>query len=350
MTIFALALVGLMLAFLVIRFILPELIYVVRQVLKEVRSNKAFLNYEAGSETANDVFVEQLMNDFRFETGPFDEDYALQRVIKLRELYRVLDLRRATTSQHARGLKPQVCIVEIASILGHLGIALTPKVEYNRSIVSATGLLAHIGNEVRRSQGDPNLLKDKNIENFFIEHPMSIEQAIELMIAAVFGLAYRQQAQSMGSQRPSRTEIVDCGFVIGTLEKRIRLMVSTEYRRKYQSEQAVHDRIKQVLGPQVYADCIKRMDKSRKSSPGIALNFVDFLYTGELESLIFGDWDVFRSAFPDKHWLKTRLEKIIPVRNEAAHYREIPKADQMLVFGYCDEIERKIDVFEVSAH
>ena len=332
---------------LVLRFVQPELIYGVRQVLMHIRTNKAILDYEAGKSNTNAVWKEQLMNDFRFDAQECDGDYALKRVLKIKELYRTLDSNRDTLHGAANDPSPQVCILELSTLIGSLGKQLTPSSEYTRSIISSRGLLAYIGNELRRQQGEAIFDTDKSIVDWFIENPISIEQTIEILCTAVYGLAYRLKTNELEIRGRQSTRLyIDYWTAISKTEKLMRMFINIGYRTKYQTEEIVHARIKSALGDGGYNECLRRMEQSRKKSTGIAVDFLDFVYLSQLETLIFSEWDIFRKAFGEKIWLKSRLEKIISVRNEAAHNRPVVKSDEMLVVGYCKEIENRIEKFE----
>src|SRR6266498_4448496 len=80
---------------LVLRFIQPELIYGLRRGLVMVSTNKAFIDKIAGRSNVEDVFRQLLMREARYETRTYDEIFILQdRIVKISELYRLLDLRR----------------------------------------------------------------------------------------------------------------------------------------------------------------------------------------------------------------------------------------------------------------
>lgn len=343
-----LVLIGIILLALVFRFVQPELIYSFRQVVMDVRANKAFLDYEVGRGDANELFKEQLMNDLRQETHEHNEDYALERALKIRELYRVMDLRRASTPEQAKALKPQVCIIELANLLGNLGREVIPRIEYNHSLVKGQGLLAYIGNEIRRTKDEEPLASEKEIEEYFTENPISVEQAIELLTAAVSGLAYRQRAQRASGLEAKRAQPVDCWVAIRNLERRLRLVVDSGLKEKYQFEEAVYDRIREVLGRESFDQCLRRMEKTRKGSKDVVLSFLDFLYLSQLERVIFADWDYFGKAFPERSWLEERMEKIRQVRNEVAHSRPVSRPDQNVVRDHCREIETRIGEFDPS--
>lgn len=189
---------GFTLLALIIRFIQPELIYTIRQTIVKVKTNKAFLDYDANRFNTANTFPDLLMKDFRYETRDYDEKYVLQRVMKIRELYRILDLRRPAVPGLTRERKPQVCIIELASLLGNLARHITPDLKFSYSTVGAQDLLAFIGNQIiTKHPGQSPLKNEKEVEEWFAEHPVSIEQVIEILNTAVFGLAYRQRTQQL---------------------------------------------------------------------------------------------------------------------------------------------------------
>src|SRR5262245_55972922 len=102
--------IGFVMVLLISRFVQPELIYGFRRVVTKVMVNKAFLDFDAGRSGCNRLFNEQLLNDFRFETQEHDEKYALQRVIKIREWYRIQNSQKAVTAEETKELNTQQCI------------------------------------------------------------------------------------------------------------------------------------------------------------------------------------------------------------------------------------------------
>src|SRR6476469_8670190 len=104
---------ALILIFLLLRFVQPELIYVVRHAMMQVRGRKIFLDSFANQFTSQKTFPNLLGDDLRYETHAYDEKYVLKRVDKIRELYRVL-VRKPRIEGISRKHKPQVCIVELA--------------------------------------------------------------------------------------------------------------------------------------------------------------------------------------------------------------------------------------------
>src|SRR5207237_1611816 len=138
-------------------------------------------------------------------------------------------------------------------------------------------LLKYVGNTIRKAQGESEFDNDEEIDNWFIENPISLEQVIEIMISGVVGLAHRQQGVLRPSQ-PRFTEDVDPLREIKKLERRLRLLVRSELKKKYVSDDKVHRRIQEHLGEHAFGECLRNMEKTRKQNPGVAFDFLDFLY------------------------------------------------------------------------
>jgi hypothetical protein len=326
---------------LLIRFVQPELIYGLRQVLVQVEANKTFLGYEAGRDGLTGSFQRLLIADARYEALDLDEEYVFNRIQKIRELYRALDPRRPLADKSLRdSQRPQVCIIELASLLSNLGRQVSLQSEFQRPIISERGILAFIANEIRLSQMEPPL-SDADVQGWFVENPISVEQVIELLIAAAFGLALRQRSSSSEHAAEGHQERNPLLEIL-TVEKQLRFLVRAEYQKRYTTEQDRNARIAAVLGEIPYSECVRRMESSRSRSKDMALDFFDFLYIAHLETLIFGEWEWFRSSFEEKKWIKERMVKLIQVRNELAHGREVAESLQLLVLGYCFEIRDRI--------
>jgi len=77
-TILFLIFIGSILFALVLRFVQPELLYGLRQVLLEVQTNKIFLDHESGRLGLNPSFQELLVKDFRLESAESDSGASLK--------------------------------------------------------------------------------------------------------------------------------------------------------------------------------------------------------------------------------------------------------------------------------
>ncbi len=348
MILFFIVLVTVALFLMVMRFVQPEFIYILRRGLVTVRSNKAFLDVSAGRVSKDVLFWRLLTHDARDETRAHDPAYILnERVIRIRELYRLLDLRRDLPAKVRKEQRPQVCIVELGGLLSNLGRRVEADVEVNNPVVNASALLRYIGDTVRSSHDEKPFEQSDNIDDWYVENPITIEQVIELMLASVVGLAHRKQA-AMAVKKARRKEPLDHWLEIKTLEKRLRQFVRSELKKKYVTDDLMHKQIQVHLGGQVFSEVLRNMERSRRQNPGVAYDFFDFLYFGQLEAVMFKEWELFGGVFPEKRWLKEKLEKIIQVRNEEAHTRETNEREQMLVIGYCSEIANRIANFKAG--
>lgn len=185
---------AILLLFLILRFIHPELIYIVRHAVIQVRSTKFFLDSNENRFVSISAFPDLLGEDLRYETRVYDDQYVLKRVDKIKELYRVLS-RRPQVFGSKRARKPQACIVELANLLGNLGRHMTPDKKFSYSVIDAASLLTFIGNEIRKKDRQAQLTNIDDVEAWLKVNPISIEQIIEILIASVFTLAYRKRVQ-----------------------------------------------------------------------------------------------------------------------------------------------------------
>jgi hypothetical protein len=168
------------------------------------------------------------------------------------------------------------------------------------------------------------------------------------MLAAVVGLAHRQQAAKADASLSTRTDPLDVWTEIKKLEKRLRLLVRFQLQEKYNTEDIIYNRVRESLGEETYNECLRKMEKVRKQAPGVALDFLEFVYLGQLQALIFKEWGTFRLIFKEKSWLNRQVEKIIQVRNEEAHNRRVSADDKKIVIGYCSEIRKRIENYETN--
>jgi hypothetical protein len=62
---------------------------------------------------------------------------------------------------------------------------------------------------------------------------------------------------------------------------------------------------------------------------GADLDALDFCYLGQLLQLMtVGDaWDMFRAPFRDRRELEDFVGAIMPVRNDSAHFRSVPRME-----------------------
>ncbi len=346
MIIYLIAICAILLVALVVRFVQPELIYGLRRAIIGVRMNKAFLDQDAGRVGIDRSFADLIITDLRYETRDYDYRYVLQRITKLRELSRMLSPRsRITDSKKAP--EAAICVIELAGMLKNLGEQISDQSEDHSAggAVGASTMLALIGNTKRGRDGLKPFTKEHEIEEWFCEHPVSVDQVVELLIAAAFALSYRQRSQVGPQEKGDSSD--DLSLAVIRLEKRLRRLVRHMYDKKFGTATAVHQRFEAIIGSRDHGLCLQRMQKSRGDG-ATAAEFIDFLYIKQLLHLMFEEWDMFSPVFNNKEWLSLRLERIIHVRNEIFHSRLVSKEEGQLAMTYCAEVDKNLEGYFMS--
>ncbi len=180
--------------FLAIRLLFPELLIILRAALVSVQMNKAVLDYTNGDRVGT-MMTELMVRDLRWAKQDTDRASVLARISKIRELYRILDIRTRKSNGAHPTPSNAVCVVELSNTLIRLVRETPPRPEFGDPCVEAQSLLLIIANHIRTVNNESMLSKDKEVEDWFSQHPISLEQVVEILIAAVFGLAYRLDAE-----------------------------------------------------------------------------------------------------------------------------------------------------------
>lgn len=194
-----------MLAVLMLRFVQPELVYIVREQWIKVGINRVILEQEINrGKDHNERYNELTLKEFRYETLGHSAEYVLQRAGKIRELYSAMDTKRAESMPELElDRRPQVCIVELANLLRNMGEHLETTSEYDYKTIKADAILGFIILQISESaehsaSGEriaAPLPEAREVVDWFQRNPISIEQTLEVLLAAVYGLAYRLRVQ-----------------------------------------------------------------------------------------------------------------------------------------------------------
>jgi hypothetical protein len=192
-----------LLSILVLRFVQPEIIYIVREQLIKVGISRVVLEQEANrGKDHNERYNELTLKEFRYETLGHTAEYALDRAGKIRELYSVMDAKRAEEMPELEAeRRPQICIVELANLLHNMGWRLTPRIREEYKTIKADAILRFIALQICAEGGEEAAAGQQNapqpleqpsdVVEWFQKNPISIEQAVEILLAAVHSLAYR---------------------------------------------------------------------------------------------------------------------------------------------------------------
>lgn len=118
---------------------------------------------------------------------------------------------------------------------------------------------------------------------------------------------------------------------IELVELAMRELIRSRYQVRWGDSVGV--RIHQILGDRVFADLLSARASAERRYPlsddRREGDLFDFCYIGQLEQLIRAPmaWDMFKDLFDDKRKLRGWFEAIHPVRNDRAHFREVPRRE-----------------------
>lgn len=186
---------------LVVRFIQPRALYGTRHLLLVAEARRLFLRRLAGKPVASSAFVRLVAQDFRHESVDSDLQVVLTRVSRIRELFRVLDVGRTDLPKGTELPAVGACVTELAQIIGSMASRLVSVGEYDYDLVPADVVLGTIAERIgREHDGNFRLDNESDVEQWFRQYPISIEQVVEILIAVVFALSLRERS----SVPPSR--------------------------------------------------------------------------------------------------------------------------------------------------
>ncbi len=192
-TIFTLSAVALVL--MLLRFVEPDIIYWFREVLVDVRKNLAFLHADVGRPFAGYQLL--LIRDLRPEGVPREPREILSRVMKIRELYPLLDFRENEIPDFVEARNSNVCIVELANMLRSLAGNIQPSPDIAPMVMNA---YEHLARLVEFRTG-AKAVDEESVERHFTDKPVSIEEVSEILVAAVYALTYRLRMQNAEAGR-----------------------------------------------------------------------------------------------------------------------------------------------------
>jgi len=194
MIVAALILLVVMMIALVLRFVIPELIYALRSAIVRVRVTEAILARQKGEDVQGRL-PSLLLRDYRYECATARDEYVVERISKLRELFYDLTWHREPHAAPGQHRDPQVCIVELGGIAANLGKEIRPNTLYNDAVMDAHILLRHVANHAARGQDVELGATSSDLEKWFVEHPTSIRQINEILSSAALAMVYRLRTQ-----------------------------------------------------------------------------------------------------------------------------------------------------------
>ncbi len=136
--------------------------------------------------------------------------------------------------------------------------------------------------------------------------------------------------------------------LIERLEKRLRKLVVVGYTQRWGAK--AESMMREYLGE----SATRVIDENRKKAVKAyrlagetdSMNeFLDFSYLGQLGQLMMTNegWTLFREPFKEKRLLQEEMTKITRVRNDAAHFRSVPKLELMRCQIAVADLEKSLD-------
>lgn len=184
--------------FLAVRFIYPNIFYLLRNRLLSFHYVVSILrSLEADDEGEVSDSGSYLMRDLRTYADPGSIEEGLKRVVKVRQLYECLDVSRARSSRDDDAEHSYVCIQEMSLVVKALSERLVPDSRYNRHIVGADDILGLIAGFLEDQEISH---EESSVQDYWTENPIGVEQLTEVLAACVFAIAYRVKAQGSGGR------------------------------------------------------------------------------------------------------------------------------------------------------
>ncbi|HXG69001.1 MAG TPA: DUF262 domain-containing protein [Gemmatimonadaceae bacterium] len=138
---------------------------------------------------------------------------------------------------------------------------------------------------------------------------------------------------------------------IESMEMRLRRLIRARFHGRF-GERA-DERIRAIFGNQameaIDGNREKYMRQYRFSVPDVD-PILDFSYLGQLVQVMLSTegWEIFRTPFRDKRELQDLANAIVPVRNDAAHFRSVPDVALLKCRSALADLAQRISSLEPS--
>ncbi len=146
--------------------------------------------------------------------------------------------------------------------------------------------------------------------------------------------------------QPDRDALdVDAWPIIRETELSLRSSIRSTFASTYGLRAG--ERVYEHLGPDEAVKIKARISETRKrylTAPDFtpSENPLDYLYLQQLVELISREWALFKSVFGEKSFLMNKVKDIAGVRNDEAHFRNIPQVERMRAYVACSDILAKV--------
>ena len=179
--------VGAVILVVLIRFVHPALAYRVRDLVVEAKINRQLIAAMSTDLTAkHGSFRGLLEKTLRSQVGASDPQAMKMRCLRIREVLGIM----AARSGDPNGSAPAdlgATIIELAEMVHVLGIRIRPGLDLDVPAVGAEHILLTAARTFNAE------VEIDTLEDWLSEHALSVEQIGELLIAAVYALACREE-------------------------------------------------------------------------------------------------------------------------------------------------------------
>ncbi len=186
------------------------------------------------------------------------------------------------------------------------------------------------------------LSEDELFELFGLKKPPRKKEAA----AEVPQTRFYEEARTP-PEPPGRAELLDIDAwpMIRETELTLRKCIRSVLTREYGGR--TRDRIFEHLGAMETQAIRLRISQAQERYGGSS-DFapsdspLDYVHIGQLIDLVSKEWMLFRLVFGEKRFLADKIKDIASVRNDEAHFRNIPQVEKMRAYVACADILTKL--------
>lgn len=205
-----------MLALILGRFVSPGAVYWVREFVASGKLNRQLLRPDLNEDAdSRERFRAAVERNLRYQVVAQTPDAMMSRCLRIRELLSLLSARR-DESTDSRPADLGGAIMELADMLHHLSSRMKPGLDKATPIIGAAEILSGIigrvdpvGTPLSDPEDDAIVRSDtwfngaaeplssaataEGVERWLMSRDLTAQQVGEILIAAIYGLAFREQ-------------------------------------------------------------------------------------------------------------------------------------------------------------
>jgi hypothetical protein len=148
--------------------------------------------------------------------------------------------------------------------------------------------------------------------------------------------------KDMGDEDSPSVPREEVWLSIEEAELNLRQLVLSKFQAKF--SETAYEKMKKILGDAAWVKIVETLEKSKEQyrySRGKShRDIMSCMYLGQLGMLMTNgiSWDMFKGMFRDKRELEDKLACIMPVRNDCAHFCDVPEKELDRCRIACDDL------------